>query len=339
MREIAIGILLIAALGLIREGQAAGTRRNDPPVGLSAWTYEFDAIRVAQIEAQNRETNPRRRFAWLFPYAGSVNQEGGHKASVVYSREAPANYAKALPTGIRLLPIVDGRQDRKEFNGWTDGEYDAVASEVAKAILDDPNAAGVQIDIEPFHDSHLRFYETLGAVLKKKGKLMTGFLSPGRSEEALTRMYKACSIVVLSGYDLEQPNPEAYGRTLHAAVDRCLKIAAKVGGRTMIGIPAGGSWAEHEYRGIIEQGSCRKEETGFRQTQWLGAALDAVKPFETDPAVTGLALWVLTGRTSAPADECRKGDHPHYISDACWTLLRDMASSNSTPRSQEEPSR
>ncbi len=339
MRELALGIVLIALLGLAVESDAAGSRKKGPPTGLSAWTYDFDEVRVQQIIAQHAQPDPRRRFAYLFPYAGSVNQEGGHKANVTYTREGPAQFAKALPKGILLLPIVDGRQDEKEFNDWTDAEYDAVAADVAKAIIDDPNAAGVQIDIEPFHDSHLPFYESLGARLKKKGKIMTGFLSPGRSEAALTRMYRACSIVVLSGYDLELPDPVSYGKALHAAVDRCLRIAAKVGGRTMIGIPAGGSWAEHEYRGIVENGACKKELTGFKQTQWLGAALEAVKPFESDPSVAGLALWVLTGRTSAPEDECLKGDHPHYISDACWSLLRAPVSLDSTSRSQEERAR
>jgi len=296
--------------------------RRDLPTGLSAWVYAYGEVQVGQIRRHDAQAPGGRKFRYLFPYAGSVEFGKNRTFSTYYSAETSRQYATALGSGILLLPIFDGRQDHGEFEGWSSTEYEAFAGKVAAHILSDPNAAGVQIDIEPFRDTHLLFYEALGRLLRAQGRLMTGFISPGRSDDVLRRMYRACDIVVLSGYDFELPTPDRYGAALEHHLAKCHRIAKEAGGLTMVGIPAAGSWAEHEYTGEIKDGVCVKRESGFTQPQWLAAALAAVAAHEADDTYRGVSLWALSGRTKGEPGECLKSYQPDYIQEACWTLLR-----------------
>lgn len=297
------------------------------PRGISAWTYKYDEKCVAQIRAHNATAPDDAKFRYLFPYAGSIEVRADRTFDTSWSPDVPARYAAALGPDIMLLPIFDGRQDEKQFNGWSAAEYRAAAAAVAARILSDSNAAGVQIDIEPFHPDHLPFYEELGRLLREKGKLMTGFIGGGKPDDVLQRMYTACDIVVLSGYDYEQPDPDRYGAALERHLVKCHAKATTTGTLTMVGIPAAGSWAEHEYTGVMENGACVRKETGFTQPQWLTGALNAVKAHERDATHLGVALWVLTGAPPMQPGECRLSYQPDYIRPECWALLRTLGSS------------
>ncbi len=293
------------------------------PRGGSAWTYDFSPGRVDQIRRHDAAAAPARRFAYLFPYAGSVEVDAVHRrVQVSYKPDTVAAYVQALGPGIRMLPIVDGRQDQGEFNGWSATEYAAAADAVADRLLADHNAAGVQIDIEPFHPDHIPFYAALGARLRKAGKLTTGFMGPGRPPAVLEAMYRACDVVVLSGYDFGLETPAAYTAALDAALGRCHAVAVSVGGHSMVGVPAGASWGEHEYHGTLENGRCTRKDSGFTQTAWLAAALAAYAKHEHDATMVGLAFWNLTDQPAGPRPDCLRGDQPDYISDGAWELLR-----------------
>lgn len=82
-------------------------------------------------------------------------------------------YAKSLPPGTLVIPTIEARADKKEFHDWTDAQYKAAAANVAGAIGGDSRAAGVQIDIEPFAESHLPFYRHLRRELHARGKYTT----------------------------------------------------------------------------------------------------------------------------------------------------------------------
>ena len=298
--------------------------RSPIPRGISAWTYDFGPAQVEQVKAHNDSAPEGRKFRYLFPYAGSVSFGPDRTFTTSWSGEVTARYVEALGKDIRMLSIFDGRQDKGEFDGWTETEYGALAEKVAAHIIGDPNAGGVQVDIEPFRESHIPFYEALGRLLRARGKLMTGFISPGKPEHVLRRMYAACDILVLSGYDLELPTPEAYGNSLDNHLANCNRIAAEAGTLTMVGIPAAASWGEHEYRGEVANGVCTRKESGFKQEQWLGAAARAAGKHEGDPAQVGVALWVLTGRMGGEPGECIPSYQPNYISADCWKLVRTL---------------
>jgi hypothetical protein len=320
-------VLILALLPFLHScGTVIARSGGRPPIprGISAWTYDYGGARVEQVKAHNASAPEHRKFRYLFPYAGSVSFGPGRTFTTSWDGETTARYVAALGKGIWMLPIFDGRQDKDEFSGWTETEYGALAEKVAAHILADPNARGVQVDIEPFRDAHLPFYEALGKRLRAGGKLMTGFISPGRSEQVLRRMYAACDIVVLAGYDFELPNPAAYGNALDNHLAKCNRIAAETGGVTMVGIPAAAAWAEHEYTGEVVDGACKRRETGYTQEQWLGAAVSAVGKHEDDPAQVGVALWVLTGRTRGEPGECLPSYQPDFISSECWKLVRTM---------------
>lgn len=321
MRRLGLVVLLLAGCA---EMNTRATGGRTLPRGISAWTYDYDEVRVAQIKAHNAAAPEHARFRYLFPYAGSISFGKDRTFTTSWSPDGPAKYAAALGPGILLLPIFDGRQDGKEFNGWSATEYEAAAGNVAALILTDPHAAGVQIDIEPFHPDHLPFYEALGAKLRAGGKLMTGFIGASKPDEVLRRMYAACDIMVLSGYDYELPTPDQYGAALERHLQICHRFAKAAGTLTLVGIPAAGSWAEHEYTGVVEDGRLVRKETGFTQPQWLGAAVRAVAAHESDSTHLGVALWVLTGRTHRDPGETLKSYQPDFIREECWALLRTL---------------
>jgi hypothetical protein len=291
-------------------------------IGTSAWTYDFSAARVAAIKAFNAKVPAGRMFRSLFPYAGSVEVNGvSRTVTVAYSRGTVTAYVEALGPGIRMLPIVDGRQDQGEFNNWSATEYEAAAILVADRILGDADAAGVQIDIEPFKPSHAPFYAALGKRLRAAGKLTTGFMGPGQPPETLKAMYQACDVVVIAGYDFALETPAAYQKALAAALGRVHAIAKSVGGHSLLGIPASASWGEHEYHGEIQDGKCLRKDSGFKQTEWLTAALAAYAEHEQDSTLVGLALWQLAEPPTATPPACQRGDHPDFISAEAWSLL------------------
>lgn len=297
---------------------AAGTV---PARGLSGWTYEFDNAIVWQMKTNDRLAPAGRRFTSLFPYAGSVwVAREGRRLAMSYDGKLTLAWHEAMP-GLPMLAIVDGRQDRGEFNGWTAAEYAAAADLVAEKVLADPNAAGAQVDVEPFDDSQVPFYAALRLRLNAGGKLLTAFVSPGRKDAVLTSMYRSTDVLVLSGYDYCAATPAEYRDALTKDLGRCAKLAASSWGNFIVGIPAAASSCEFE----IQAGAkCPRKDSGFKQTDWLGAALGAARGFERDPRCLGLALWLLTPPPAGPDPQpCKKCcTFPAFVTEPCWALLR-----------------
>lgn len=292
------------------------------PKGISSWVYSYRDGVVRQIERYNAKAPPEMRFTYLFPYAGSVafGDERG-KLTVHYRNESVHAFARALP-GVLMLPIVDGRTDRGEFDGWTEGQYREAARQVADCVNNDADAAGVQIDIEPFSPDHLPFYRHLRELLNAKGKYCTMFVGAGR-QDILVRVFQSCDVVVISGYDMlgENPGVLAYRQALLGAVARSQQAAEETGGHYMVGIPAAASWGEYEYSAGGEGG---RAETGVKQEQYVRAALKVVREYQQRPQYLGLALWHM----SDPETEFEEPDKattstkfPNVIRESVWRML------------------
>jgi len=222
------------------------------------------------------------------------------------------------------MPIVDGRADKGEFSGWTDEQYREAARKVAKHIIDDPHAAGVQIDIEPFRPDHLPFYRHLTEMLNAEGKYCTMFVGPKR-RDLLTRIFQSCNVVVMSGYDLngEGMELEAYRAAMKGSLARFQQVAEETGGQYMIGIPAAASWGEFEY---IAGGDSERTETGVKQEEYVRAALDAVKPYHECPQYIGVSLWHMSDPEKdleEPEKASRRTKFPNIIRESVWKLLED----------------
>jgi len=293
------------------------------PKGISTWVYRYSDGVSRQVHRFNERALPHLRFKYFFAYAGSVgftDQEG--EAKVYYSAEATSAYAETLPPGMLIMPTVDGRADKGEFSGWTDEQYREAAGKVAKHIVEDPNAAGVQIDIEPFRPDHLPFYRHLTEMLNAEGKYCTMFVGPKR-KDLLTRIFESCDVVVMSGYDLngEGMGLSSYRNSMRGSVARFQEVAEETGGQYMIGIPAASSWGEFEF--LVRKDGTRKE-TGVKQEEYVGAALDAVKPYLDSPQYVGLSLWVMSDPEAAveePADTTKPGRYPNVIRESVWKML------------------
>jgi len=292
------------------------------PKGLSGWVYRYREGVAKQITLFSSFALPKLRFAYLFPYGGSIGFPGEKgTAEVSYRGTQSAAYAEALPPGLLIMPIVDGRTDGGEFDGWTDEQYAAAARLVADKVIADPNAAGVQVDIEPFDPGQLPFYRHLTEDLNAAGKVSTMFVGPW-NDEVLARIFDSCDVVVMSGYDVagEGSSLDAYSRAMQAAVPRFQQMAEKTGKRYMIGIPAAASWGEFEFE---VGGDAPRVDTGVRQEQYVQAALDAVKPFLDSPQYIGLSLWHLSDPdlVESPDAVTERTKFPAAIPPSVWKML------------------
>jgi len=312
-------VLALLFSALFAEG-GGKTVQKKLPRGMSAWSYHFNRDVGSRIKKHNKAAkNPIMRFSYFFPYVGSLSfKSSGHDAGISYKKAKTSDCAKALPRGIWVLPIIDARDDKKYFRGWTDDEYKTLALSVAKEIIKDRKAAGAQVDIEPFNASHLPFYKHLKEALNAKGKILTMFVGM-HSPQVMAEIFKSCDILVFSGYDGagRNPGPAKYGKTLKRNLAKLQKLAEQTGGKYMVGIPAAASWGEYEYT-IGKSG--KKVVTGYKQIDYARTSLDAIKPYESKKEFLGISLWVLS-HVREKDDPKAKGNQPDYIRPAVWKLL------------------
>jgi hypothetical protein len=220
------------------------------------------------------------------------------------------------------MPIFDARTDAVEFDGWTDEQYRAAAREVAKRIIEDPHAAGVQVDIEPFRPGHLPFYRHLREMLNAAGKYSTMFVGP-KERELLARIFQSCDIVVMSGYDLNEEGSDlsTYRARMKEGVTLFQQVAEETGGHYLVGIPAAASWGEYEY--LVDQDG-KRTETGIKQEEFVRAALEVVKVYQDRPQYLGTSLWHM----SNPEKDFEEPDKvteltkfPNVIRESVWRML------------------
>ncbi len=240
------------------------------------------------------------RECWM---AKEIPAEEKQRFVTGYGNKAVKTYAESLPRGTLLLPIVDGRNPGGAFDNWTDEKYREVAQKVARDVLNDPYSAGVHIDIEPFRPSHIPFYKHLREMLNAEGKLTSMFVG-FVNNEVMTRVFEACDIVVISGYDLGCDNSfDCYRNGMKNALARIQRIAEETDGHYLVGIPAAASWGEYEYTAGV---GCEKKETGVKQEEYVRAATDLVCAYMKKPQCLGVSLWVMTDPDTV--EDPTKGD-------------------------------
>lgn len=295
------------------------------PKGISTWVYRYSDGIARQVHRFNSRARRDLRFRYFFPYAGSLSfDKEKQEAAVHYRPGSTRAYAAALPPDVRLFPTVDARADEGEFSGWSEERYRAAARAVAAHLIADPNAAGVQIDIEPFRADHLPFYRYLTEEINREGKYCTMFVGPKR-KDLLTRIFESCDIVVMSGYDLngEGMPLERYRASMTGAVARFDEVAEETSRHYMIGIPAAASWGEFEYSDCKD---CDRIETGVRQEDYVRAALEAVAPYHESPRYLGVALWHMSDpeeEVEDPKRPTKRTKFPNTIRESVWQLLED----------------
>ncbi len=293
------------------------------PKGISSWVYRYSDGIARQIRRFNSQAAPELRFRYLFAYAGALNFTGERgQAAVDYTDKGTSAYARALPAGTLIMAILDGRSDEGEFDGWTEEQYRGVAAAVAKRVIEDTHAAGVQVDIEPFQPDHLPFYRRLRELLNAEGKYCTMFVGP-KGKELLTRIFQSCDVVVMSGYDLngEGTPLSDYRAIMERSVARFQEVAEETGGHYMIGIPAAASWGEFEY---TAGGEGERIETGVKQEEYVRAALDVIKPYRDRPQYVGVSLWHMSDPEKdreEPEKATRRTKYPNLIRESVWRML------------------
>lgn len=319
---------LLVALIVVHLAGSALAQSSAPiaalPKGNSAWSYtcvEKIAVRVTTFNSRVKDSV---RFRYFFPYAGSVGFDRDRRVAKFTYRPGLTSdpYARSLPAGVMVMPVVDGRADEKEFDGWTEEQYGAAARMVAKGIIEDPHAVGVQVDIEPFKPGHLPFYRQLREALNARGKYSTMFVG-GHDEATMRAIFAACDMVVISGYDLDGENAGVakYRKLLEGLIAGVQKVAVGSGAKYMVGIPAAASWGEFEY--TVDEGGRNRVETKVTQEQYVQAALDVLKQYEGSREFVGISLWQLSSVRDGdePEHVARRTKMPDYIRPGVWEML------------------
>jgi hypothetical protein len=321
---------LLGVLGMVGMGSSAAAEPESAtlkplPRGISTWVYRYSEGVARQVKRFNEKAAPEVRFRYFFPYGGSPSFDASNRRVTMHYRDRTSRaYSEALPRDVLLMPIVDARNDNGAFDGWTEEEYQEAARQVAQCILDDPNAAGVQIDIEPFQREHLPFYAHLRELLNAKGKYCTMFVGPW-DRETMKRVFASCDIVVISGYDLngEGISLPRYEQALREGLARVQSAAEEVGGRYLVGIPAAASWGEYEY---LAGGGIERKETGVKQEEYVRAALDVIAPLRKHPEYLGLSLWHMSDpetEQERPEAATSPTKFPDGIRPSVWKMLEE----------------
>ncbi len=297
----------------------------DLPKGISTWNYTPPKNLKQHVRDFNEEAADHLQFKYFFPYTGSVTADPkSREVSVYYNSDNSRACRSAMPSGTLIMPIVDGRADKKEFSNWTDDEYKDAAKEVAKAILRDRSAAGVQIDIEPFDESHLPFYKHLTEMLNERGKVSTLFVG-AKPKPLMLEIFKSCNIVILSGYDSsgENPGPKKFEKRLNQIVKLCQTCAEETGKHYMVGIPASAAWGEYEY--IVKKGGKGRKDTGHKQSDYIKAAIKVLAPYKSSKQYLGAALWSMgdLAQEDEPEKVKKTTYFPNYIRPDIWELLKN----------------
>ncbi len=302
-------------------GAGTGGDASRGPKGVSGWLYDNDAALAAELASydsavQTKPDGAERRVRYLFPYGGGIGLTGSTYApgALSYDPAAAAFYADKLP-GADMLPNIDSG-DGELLASFSQADQEQLANDVAQAIVGDPHARGVHIDIEPFRDQHAPFYAKLKTLLHASQKQLTLFT--GRTSGPV---YSTADIVVLSGYDLgiDPVTPVKYGSTLSNLVTTALASAAAGGSTLLVGIPVSASYEEYS----TQSGTC-SVATGVTQEQWVTAALKAVCPHQADHNYLGISLWQVGNNALEIHAEPGCLRHPDGISDAVWSLLEDF---------------
>jgi len=287
--------------------------------GLSAWEYSGNLkLHSEQVSAHDARAPADRKFRYFFPYAGWAGFYGSTAEDMLFSyhKEVACAFQAELP-GVNVWVTVDARQDNREFNDWTPEEYDLAAGRIADAVLADPCAHGVHVDIEPFHPSHQPFYASLRDRLTKGGKLTSLF---AHGEWATPEMLASVDLFVVSGYDaLGSPSdPTQFGPYLDRQLGNLAANAKKVEGHYMLGIPASASWGEWER---TQGPDCPDGEiSGHTMGEYLAGVMEAYCAHRADPRFLGMSLWAM-GRE--PDAECTRGccRYPTEVTAEAWTTL------------------
>lgn len=316
----------LAAQSSTAKDSTNGGEVSPPPLpkGVSAWSYAYEDGVAGRIKDFNAHAKAEQQFRYFFPYAGSLGFHPEKREVTMHYRPEKCSdrYAQTLPAGTLIVPNIDARADKKQFSDWTDAQYETAAVKVAEAIGGDPRAAGVQIDIEPFAESHLPFYRHLRRELNARGKFTTMYVGP-KNAELLSKIFQSCDVVVISGYDMDTENTgvEKFRKLLTNAMVRVQRAAANTHGKFMVGIPAAASWGEYEYS--VDEGGRNRVETGNKQEDYVRAALAVLREYEGSPEYLGVALWKLS--TVRDADEPEKATKrtrfPDYIRPSVWGIL------------------
>jgi hypothetical protein len=170
------------------------------------------------------------------------------------------------------------------------------------------------MDIEPYHDSHLPFYQRLRTLLNAGGKLLTMFT--GRSNNP--DIFLAADIVVYSAYDqtaFAQPlAPATWGSNLYGQIDQLLDTAESVGGKALIGIAAAASTNMFETVG----GACTNR-TGYPMQDYITAAGPAMGFHHCRDSNLGASLWVMGQGNSVIYAGCTFT--PYEIKAPVWSVF------------------
>ncbi|HYW02997.1 MAG TPA: hypothetical protein VFA86_03565 [Gammaproteobacteria bacterium] len=346
---------LAGGLGFAALAVAAAPYPKLPPRANAVWVYDqsgtgnhhVDPGRwVDALNAYNREAGTGHRISMIYSYAGDLEmycQEAGNGAPacpdpgdlvVTYrphgaAHRSAAAYREGIDTGggqpVMVAPVIDGsirghyRGSLRGFDRLSPAQAGRFADKVARRVCADPDADGIQFDIEPFRVDHRNgqywFYMRIardfsgasgrfGCVDSRHpdGRFFSIFttahsIRPGsasaRNVAAILHAHHN-GYLVDALYDLGSAAPghqtslAAYRRQVRAEARNMHGWAARLDIPYQYAIPAAAGY--HEFQTCRGPG-CRLSPGGPSQLDYVRAALAAIRAQPASARFRGVALW------------------------------------------------
>ncbi len=272
------------------------------PLGHAIWVYESSDDIVAEINAFNRQSPVGIRY--VFVYAGTISD------AITFTDDALTFYSQSLPD-LDIYPTIDGVDH--EFGELTTSERQDIVNDIAKRYDGDDRVAGIHVDLEPFSEACVVWYNAITTAMSKP------------LSAALYRWNdKALSLIdlpVLMAYDIGA-SPDAYGRGAGDLIDRFAAGCRQAKRPFVVGLPFVATHVEYEYRIAVADDA--RESTGHTMNAYLRRGLDCLESGNACSQCTGIGIWGgLTGPIGGKSEPWRW--HPYRISSENWTLLESFS--------------
>jgi hypothetical protein len=313
LRDIRLSTETVASKRLVPDYAFLKTKKA-PKIakGHAGWIYRESEAHVERIKRYNRE-NPVP-FRMLFVYAGSFTftADGGRLSPL--KTGILQWFRSRLPAETAVYANIDA-SEAKTLGSYSAAEQERLAKLIAQAVDDEPAAAGVHFDIEPYDIAHLPFYIAAKKAMRKPVSAAFGAWD-----------FHVLSVVdypVLMAYDMAH-TPEAYRSAVEKACRSFAMDADAAKSVFYLGFPFVAAQAECEYRIHRETGA--RESTPYLMEQYISAARDAcreIPEIHRGAFFGGVAVWAFPdeNKKGIGPSAGRWGYYPNHLKESCLSLL------------------
>ncbi|MBI4976198.1 MAG: hypothetical protein HZC28_01880 [Spirochaetes bacterium] len=316
LRDIRLSTETAAAKQIVPDYAFLLNRKAPKPAkGHAGWIYRESEAHIERIKRYNKENAVP--FRMLFVYAGSYTftQNGGRLSPL--KTGILQWFRERLPAETAVYATIDA-SDAKTLGSYPPAEQERLAKLIAQAVDDEPAAAGVHFDIEPYDITQLPFYIAAKKAMRKPVSAAFGAWD--------IHVLSVVDYPVLMAYDMAH-TPDIYRATVEKACRSFAMDADAAKSCFYLGFPFVAAQAECEYRINRETGA--RESTAYTMEQYISAAVDACRVIPqicSGDLFGGVSVWAFPDENKKgigpPAG--RWGYYPNHLKESCLSLLSNF---------------